>query len=197
MLERIRQRLSYANVMATLAVFIALGGGSVAAVQLTKNSIGPKQLKKNSVTRAKIKKGAVNSRKVADESLLAKDFKPGQLPTGATGAQGPQGEAGTAVAYAHVLSDGTVVASESKNISQTNVVKPPATLGTYCFTLNFTPKNMVATLDITGNTAVTTRGEIGTSGGFCTPPISAHVNTLTFAGGGFLLANGSFYVMFN
>jgi hypothetical protein len=46
---RIRSRLSYANVMATIAVFIALGGGAY-AVGLKRNSVGPKQLKPNAVT---------------------------------------------------------------------------------------------------------------------------------------------------
>ena len=45
----IRSRLSYANVMATIAVFLALGGGAYAA-SLKRNSVGPKQLKPNAVT---------------------------------------------------------------------------------------------------------------------------------------------------
>jgi hypothetical protein len=53
MLARIRPKLTYANLMATLAVFIALGGASYAATQLPRNSVGTKQLKKNVVTTAK------------------------------------------------------------------------------------------------------------------------------------------------
>ena len=49
-----RGKLTYANVMATIAVFIALGSGAYAAVQLPKNSVGTKQLKKGSVTGAKV-----------------------------------------------------------------------------------------------------------------------------------------------
>lgn len=40
-----RLKLTYANVIATLALFIALGGGAIAASQLGKNSVGSKQLK--------------------------------------------------------------------------------------------------------------------------------------------------------
>ncbi len=47
----IRKRLSYANVMATVAVFMVLGGGAYA---LSKNSVGTKQLKNKAVTNAKI-----------------------------------------------------------------------------------------------------------------------------------------------
>jgi hypothetical protein len=45
--KKIRKRLTYANVMSTIAVFIAIGGTSaLAATQLAKNSVGPKQLRK-------------------------------------------------------------------------------------------------------------------------------------------------------
>jgi hypothetical protein len=37
--SRIRQHLTYANVMATLAVFLVLGGGAYAAFHLPKNSV--------------------------------------------------------------------------------------------------------------------------------------------------------------
>jgi len=39
--KQMRQRLTYANVMATAAVFLALGGGAYAATHLAKNSVGP------------------------------------------------------------------------------------------------------------------------------------------------------------
>ena len=69
-----------------LALFIALGGTSVAAVGLAKNSVGAKQ----------IKPGAVRSEEVQDRSLLAKDFKRSQLPEGETGPAGPAGPEGPA-----------------------------------------------------------------------------------------------------
>ena len=87
MLARLRSRLTYANVMATIAVFIALGGSSYATLMLERGSIKRKHIAAN----------AINSRKVADGKLLAKDFKAGQLPTGAQGErglQGPEGERG-------------------------------------------------------------------------------------------------------
>jgi hypothetical protein len=39
MLERLRRRLTYANVMATIAVFLALGGAAYAVTQLDRNSV--------------------------------------------------------------------------------------------------------------------------------------------------------------
>ena len=84
------RRLTFANVMSCAAVFIALGGGAY-ALSIPKNSVGSKQLRKNAVTATKIKRSAVTSSKVKDKSLLAKDFKSGQLPAGKQGPQGPPG----------------------------------------------------------------------------------------------------------
>ena len=83
-MRKLRGRLTYANVMATAAVFIALGGASYAATQLPKNSVGTKQLKKNAVNSAKVKNG----------SLLAEDFKADQVPKGKEGPPGPKGDPG-------------------------------------------------------------------------------------------------------
>lgn len=77
-MKRISGKLTYANVVASLALFVALGGGAYAATQLPKNSVGPKQLKKEAVTPAKLSK--------ASRSALA----------GAEGARGPVGARGPA-----------------------------------------------------------------------------------------------------
>lgn len=64
-MNQIRKRLTYANVMSSIAVFLVLGGATAfAASQLGKNSVGTKQLKKNAVTAAKIKKNAVTAAKI-------------------------------------------------------------------------------------------------------------------------------------
>ena len=74
-MNSIRTKLTYANVMSTIAVFLVLGGGAAfAANQLAKNSVGSKQLKKNAVTTAKVKNSAINGAKVADGSLTGADI---------------------------------------------------------------------------------------------------------------------------
>jgi hypothetical protein len=78
-------------VVALFALFVALGGTGYAIATLPANSVGTKQLKKNAVTAKKLKKNAVKSRKVKNFSLLAKDFKLGQLPAGPKGDKGPPG----------------------------------------------------------------------------------------------------------
>jgi hypothetical protein len=75
-MQAIRKLLTYANVMATVAVFLALGGGAYAALHLSKNSVGAKQLKKNSVTSGKIADGAVSSTKIADGTVSPVDAAP-------------------------------------------------------------------------------------------------------------------------
>ncbi len=72
------------NAIALLALFVALGGTSYAALALPANSVGTKQLRNGAVTAAKVRKG----------SLLAKDFRAGQLPRGPRGLTGPQGAPG-------------------------------------------------------------------------------------------------------
>jgi hypothetical protein len=87
----LRHRPSPAMAVALLALFVSLGGGAYAALKLPNNSVGPRQLKRGAVTGPKIRNDAVTSAKVKDASLLAKDFKAGQLPRGAQGLPGPQG----------------------------------------------------------------------------------------------------------
>jgi hypothetical protein len=70
---RFGPRLTYANVTATLALFIALGGSGYAATQLARNSVGTAQLKN----------GAVTSAKVRDHSLTAADINASALPKAA------------------------------------------------------------------------------------------------------------------
>lgn len=86
MVRAVRRHLTYANVAATLALFIALGGTSYAALKLPEGSVGNRQLRDDAVTSAKVKNG----------KLLAEDFKAGQLPRGRRGPQGVPGLRGIA-----------------------------------------------------------------------------------------------------
>jgi hypothetical protein len=84
-------------IVACIALLVALGGTSVAAVsQLARNSVGTPQLRNGAVTNPKLRNNAVNSAKVRNRSLRRVDFAPGQLPAGPTGPQGPAGPAGPA-----------------------------------------------------------------------------------------------------
>jgi hypothetical protein len=77
-----RPTLTYANVVATLALVIAIGGASAfAASQLGKNTVGPKQIKKNAVTTAKIKNEAVTAAKVKKGTLTGTQINLASLGT--------------------------------------------------------------------------------------------------------------------
>jgi hypothetical protein len=66
----IRARFTYANVVASIALFLALGGASAFAVtELAKNTVGAKQLKRNSVSASKLKDGSVVTGKLADGAV--------------------------------------------------------------------------------------------------------------------------------
>lgn len=84
-MRTIRSKLTYANVISTLCLFLLLGGGAAfAATKLAKNSVGTAQLKNGAVTSAKVKSG----------SLLASNFAAGQLPAGPQGVKGETGKEG-------------------------------------------------------------------------------------------------------
>jgi hypothetical protein len=134
MIGRIRPSFTYANVIATLALFLALGGGAYAALKLPKNSVGSKQIKPNAVSGSKVKNG----------SLQVSDFKTGQIPAGPKGDQGIQGPQGiqgiqgvpgepATKLFAHVSAFGGV-SYGSGAVSATHDGAPGS--GTYTVTFN-------------------------------------------------------------
>jgi hypothetical protein len=84
-MKRFRPRLTYANVIASLALFIALGGAAVAA-GLPKNSVGPNQIKKGAVTAKAIRKQAVTAGKIAPKAVVAGKLGPNAVLPGNLGA---------------------------------------------------------------------------------------------------------------
>jgi hypothetical protein len=100
-----RPQLSYANVIATIALFVALGGAAVAA-GLPKNSVGANQLKRNAVTTAKLKRAAVTSGKLAPKAVVA-----GKLGANAV----LPGNLGKGIITTDKLSENAVIASKIKN----------------------------------------------------------------------------------
>ena len=74
-MKQIRKRLSYANVMSSIAVFLVLGGGAAYAAkkvgsnEIKGNSITTGKIQKEAVTKAKLKKAAVDASKLADNAV--------------------------------------------------------------------------------------------------------------------------------
>jgi hypothetical protein len=111
MLHRLLSRLSYANVVATLALFIALGGTSYAALKLPKNSVGSTQIKTGAVHTGEIANRTI---RLGDISLSARSSLRGQ--TGPQGAAGPAGPAGAAAVkhFAAVTAAGGFTRGDAK-----------------------------------------------------------------------------------
>ena len=82
-MKSVRNRLTYANVMSTLAVFLVVAGGSaMAATQLGKNTVGTKQLKKEAVTTAKVKPGAITESRIGNGSITNQKLAPNAVTSG-------------------------------------------------------------------------------------------------------------------
>ena len=84
------------NLIAYLALFVALSGSAYAAIKIERNAVRSKQIKDGSVRARDLRNDSVNTSKVANGSLLGEDFASGQLPEGPQGPQGPQGQRGLA-----------------------------------------------------------------------------------------------------
>jgi hypothetical protein len=113
-MRHIRERLTYGNVVATLALFIALGGTSYALSELPRNSVGTAQIRPGAVSKSDLRRAAVVSRSIRNGSIAVRD-----LSDAAQGAlAGPKGERGPAgVAHFSVLnSDGGQVRGNATNV---------------------------------------------------------------------------------
>lgn len=104
-------KLNYSNVIATIALFVALGGVAVAA-GLPKNSVGPNQLKKGAVTAAKIRKQAVTSGKLAPGAVT-----PGKIGPNAVG---PSQIGNGAITSAKIAASAVIANSIKNNVVTTN-----------------------------------------------------------------------------
>ena len=160
-----RNRISFANTISLIALFVALGGTSYAVTQIDKNSVRSKHIRNGQVKRGDLARNAVNSSKVRNGTLLAQDLAAGQLPRGAQGVQGPQGERGlqgdqgpagepgTADAYARVQDNGTLqpdvtgFPSQNKGAILVSKGEGGASTGNYCFDVPFQPASALVSLD--------------------------------------------------
>lgn len=109
-MNRLHAHLSYANVMATLAVFIALGGSAYAIAQLPRDSVGAAQIKRGGVGASELRTSAVSSRSIRNRSVALRDISVAARGSlrGAKGDQGPPGPSGGAF-HAAVNSGGATV----------------------------------------------------------------------------------------
>jgi hypothetical protein len=86
LLSKLRTRLTFANVVSMIALFVALGGTSYAAIKVT-----GKNVRNSSLTGVDVRNSSLTTADVKNRSLLGRDFKAGQLPAGPQGLQGEKG----------------------------------------------------------------------------------------------------------
>jgi hypothetical protein len=131
-----RSNVNYANVVGTLALFVALGGTSYAALSLPRDSVGSLQIRKGAVRGSELHSSAVTSRAIRDRSVALRDIsrstreslrgQPGAR--GATGPPGPPGPSGVTY-WAAVDSGGGVARGNVLDVSHVaaneyNVILP-------------------------------------------------------------------------
>lgn len=129
----LRRHLTYANVVASLALFLALGGAAFAATQLPRNSVGTGQLKPEAVTAGKIARKTRNQLRGATgpqgpQGPQGKTGKTGAK--GATGARGAVGATGPAGAKGAAGADGTGPAYEVFATGKAIAVGTPTVIAT-------------------------------------------------------------------
>jgi hypothetical protein len=166
---------SPAMIVACVALLVALGGTSYAAIALPNNSVGTKQIKANAVTSAKIKKHTIVTADLNAGTVTA--LKGAKGVTGATGATGPQGAAGTAVAFGDVPA--TVSGGVSVRHGWNGTIEHIST-GVYCMSgFTGTLSNVVASVDATSpDLGATAQAMIGAS--LC--PAGTQIEVQTYDG---------------
>ena len=187
------------NTIALLALFIALGGTTYAASTslIGKNTVASPQVVNGSLQAKDLSKKARKTLKGNRGLRGLRGLTGPKGTTGAQGVQGVQGAAGTAVAYAHVLANGTVDAANSKNVAAANVTR--ATTGIYCFSgLSFTVHSVVVSPDSYGpNDGILVNPTFhGTPPyGGCTGTVNGRIRTTTVAAPG-TPSDHPFYIWF-
>jgi len=164
-MSRLRSHLSYANVMATVAVFIALGGTSYAVSQLPRNSVGPKQIRSGAVGASEIHTSAVGSKDIKDRGVALRDISRAARSSlrGQTGPAGPQGPPGPGAVTlsAAVLPGGNFARSQGTSGPVSTHTNP----GVYKVDFNRDVTACYAVATISRSPAQTASGEIATEMG--------------------------------
>jgi hypothetical protein len=184
---------SPAFVVATAALFVALGGTSYAVFK-----VGTKNLRNGAVTTAKLHNGAVTNKKIANGAVTKNKINTTGLTvpravhatnasragastfasTAAHAFAADESGAGAVRAYAHMNANGTIDSSLSSGISSANV-SHTAGSGIYCLHgLSFTPKSIVATPDSFDGPTSTQASVKSSAFVFC--PVTDQVELVTY-----------------
>lgn len=155
-MTRIRPRLTYANVVATLALFLALSGGAVLAA----SKISGKQIKKNSIPGNRIKKNTLTNNQIKKQTITNARIKPGTIQRTALAAGALPGQ---------IVAD----ASATNLPGATTETPPGPTPFALAGTTSFTPvagKSYQLQVELVGNPQFTEPSDE------CEPGVQVYVN---------------------
>jgi hypothetical protein len=150
-----------------LALFIALGGTSYAAVSLSANSVGARELKNRAVGSSELRDGSVKKRDLRAQLLASLEGGGGSGSTGPAGPAGQKGDAGpagpagdageTPAARVRRTTDTQIVPNATGPMGATVVEFPDPTAEQYDIGGMFdqAADNTVLTIPVTGTYIVT------------------------------------------
>jgi hypothetical protein len=146
-----------------LVVFATTPLGAVAQSVLPRNSVGPAQLKRNAVTARDLAPNAVRGGHVLDGSLLAADFKPGQLPQGPKGDKGDKGDKG-ANGISRVFTTSHGSPTTPLTASSTPILSLPLQAGRYLLVGKVWVSGVQSNFTAICTTGVGATGDVGIAG---------------------------------
>lgn len=131
MKHRLRTKLTYSNVIATIALFVALGGAATAATQLPRNSVGPNQIKRGAVNTAKLRNQAVRPKKIAPKAVTVGKLGPQAVLPGNIANGGVQtNKLANQAVNASKIRNNVVTTNKLNNNAVTNQKLAPDAVGT-------------------------------------------------------------------
>jgi hypothetical protein len=119
-LQQMQRSVSFANVTAIIALFVAIGGTSYAAITLPRNSVGQREIKSAAVGNNELKRGAVTSRAIKNGAVQLHDLS-GATRSSLAGKAGPPGPAAVGLRAAfnsgggQIAGNATFATSEGMN----------------------------------------------------------------------------------
>jgi hypothetical protein len=177
MLRKLRPRITYANVVSTIALGLAIGGGTAYAAtkigtsNIRYHAVSGSKIANNAVTASKVKNSALSGSDLRDNSvtsadiragtLLASDFAANQLPKGD---KGDKGDPATSI-FGVVTADGGL--TSGKNV--TSMSGTPGS-GNYIATINQDVSKCAAVATLNG----------GTNGNITAQPTPGNAQQITF-----------------
>ena len=162
MIGWLRERLTYANVASTIALVLALGGTSYAAITLPRNSVGGEQVRSRAITSRHVDNGSLRLGDLgsgARRALRGQEGPPGPPAAKYFAAVGPGGSfiRGTATHGGHTVGgSGAYTVGFAANVSGCAY---SATLGTTDG--SSTPAGRITVTDLSGIVGVQTYGPDG------------------------------------